>query len=130
MVQIEQICMEISKTRELYRDVATIGSTLFFVIQDISSIDPMYQYSLQAIIKIFCQAIKMTSESGEQRTQAIKKKIVNSIYNNVSRGIFESHKKILSFLIAINMKLKVGKLNQQKWELFLKGSGIIDRSKF
>lgn len=28
------------------------------------------------------------------------------------------------------MKLKVGKLDQQKWELFLKGSGIVDRSKF
>jgi hypothetical protein len=32
MAQIEVISREITKTRETYREVATIGSTLFFVI--------------------------------------------------------------------------------------------------
>lgn len=32
IIEIEEISKEISKTRELYREVATIGSTLFFVI--------------------------------------------------------------------------------------------------
>lgn len=58
----------------------------------------------------------------------MKNKIINNIYTYVSRGIFEAHKKIFSFLISINLKLKVGEINQQKWEYFLKGSGVVDRS--
>ena len=34
---------------------------------------------------------------------------------------------ILSFLIAINIDLKTGKLDNLKWEWFLKGCGVVDR---
>jgi dynein heavy chain len=42
---------EISVAREKYRSVATHGSVLYFVVSNLSSIDPMYQFSL----KYFCQ---------------------------------------------------------------------------
>ena len=48
---------------------------------------------------------------------------------NVSRGIFEEHKIIFSFLILINIKLNNGELDRQKWNTFLKGCGVVDRSK-
>lgn len=69
----------------------------------------------------------MTLEQGEARIDGLIKKIIRNIYNNVSRGIFEEHKKILSFLIAVNLKLMVGKIPSLKWELLLKGCGIVDR---
>ncbi len=37
---------EIEKVRSSYTSVSTRGSILFFVIKDLSLIDPMYQYSL------------------------------------------------------------------------------------
>jgi dynein heavy chain len=37
---------EIDRTREAFRPVAYRASLLFFCIVDLSSIDPMYQYSL------------------------------------------------------------------------------------
>ena len=46
---------------------------------------------------------------------------------NVARGVFEAHKMILSFLIAINFDLKTGQLESLKWEWFLKGCGVVDR---
>jgi dynein heavy chain, axonemal len=37
---------EVEEVRNSYKDVSTRGSILFFVIKDLSIIDPMYQYSL------------------------------------------------------------------------------------
>jgi dynein heavy chain len=37
---------EIDETRESYRPVAFRAQLLFFCIMDLSTIDPMYQYSL------------------------------------------------------------------------------------
>jgi len=37
---------KIETTRNGYREVSIRGSILFFVIKDLSIIDPMYQYSL------------------------------------------------------------------------------------
>lgn len=48
----------IDKKREEYRPVATRGSLIYFVIDDVSKIDPMYQYSLQYIKKLFTAAIE------------------------------------------------------------------------
>lgn len=48
---------------------------------------------------------------------------------NVSRGVFENHKLIFSFLISCNLLLYNKKLDRGKWELFLKGAGVIDRKK-
>ena len=40
---------EIDEIRNSYRKVSIRGSILYFVIKDLSLIDPMYQYSLQYI---------------------------------------------------------------------------------
>ena len=44
---------KIEVTRNGYREVSIRGSILFFVIKDLSIIDPMYQYSLQYVKRLF-----------------------------------------------------------------------------
>lgn len=48
---------QINETRNHYRSVATRGSILYFVIADLAGIDPMYQYSLVYVKKLFNSAI-------------------------------------------------------------------------
>lgn len=48
---------EIDATRERYRPVAARASLLFFVISDLGSVDPMYQYSLAWFNSLFIRAI-------------------------------------------------------------------------
>ena len=40
---------EINTTRNTYKPVAIRGSILYFVIADLTNIDPMYQNSLQYV---------------------------------------------------------------------------------
>ena len=51
MQEAEETLKTINQVREEYRVVATRASILYFTVADLSRIDPMYQYSLQAFIK-------------------------------------------------------------------------------
>lgn len=44
--------------REQYRSVSARGSILYFAVASLSSIDPMYQNSLEYVKKIFTETIK------------------------------------------------------------------------
>lgn len=125
---IESLFIQIEETRNSYRSIAERGSILFFVISDIANIDPMYQYSLQYIIKLFKQAIVQTTVAAkEDRRPAINNNITENIFRNVSRGLFEKHKPIFSFLIAVRLNVNGGQVDYQMWNIFLKGIGVIDR---
>jgi len=92
----------IDTTRNSYRSVSVRGSILFFVIKDLSLIDPMYQYSLQYIKRLFNQAMQNSEESTDpkKRLANLINMITKTIFINVCRGLFEAHKLIFSFLIA------------------------------
>lgn len=55
--------MEIDITREAYRPSANRSSILFFVLMDMSRIDPMYQFSLDAYIGLFVQSIEKSPKN-------------------------------------------------------------------
>ena len=92
----------IDATRNSYRSVSVRGSILFFVIKDLSLIDPMYQYSLQYIKRLFNQAMQNAEESADSQVRLTNliHTITRTIFTNVCRGLFEAHKLIFSFLIA------------------------------
>ena len=59
----EDLEVKIDSTRENYRLVAQRAATLFFVLQDLTSIDSMYQFSLDAYIQLFLSSIEKSPRS-------------------------------------------------------------------
>lgn len=120
----------IDQTRMQYRTVSTRGSILYFVIKDLSLMDPMYQYSLQYIKRLFKNAMENTEPEKELdlRLTSLIQNITRTIYLNVCRGLFEAHKQIFSFLIAINIQKNAGKLTSAAWNVFLRGPSVFDRT--
>ena len=53
MEENEVAQVEIEEARSKYQRVAERGSILYFVIADLSGIDPMYQYSLSYFLRLF-----------------------------------------------------------------------------
>lgn len=45
------------QTRDQYKKVSERGAVIYFVIADLAGIDPMYQYSLTYVKKLFNIAI-------------------------------------------------------------------------
>lgn len=59
----EDLEIKIDLTREQYRSVAHRAAILFFILQDLTSIDPMYQYSLDSYIQLFILSIDKSPRS-------------------------------------------------------------------
>lgn len=85
--------------------MAIRGSILYFVIADLAGIDPMYQYSLGYIKRLFNKAIEISPQAKElkDRLNILIDNITRIIFTNVSRGLFEAHKIIFSFLIITSI---------------------------
>lgn len=96
---------QINKAREVYRPVAAEGATLYFLIIALCIVDHMYQYSLESFVAFFFKAKEKTAEfeEVEQRVHALRENIRMTIYQWVSRGLFEKHK--LIFLAQITLRL-------------------------
>lgn len=47
--------------------------------------------------------------------------ITMAIYTNISKGLFEHHKLIFSFLLSINIHLQIGKITNDEWNFLLHG---------
>lgn len=68
----------------------------------------MYQYSLESFITFFFKAIEKTEpdEDDENRVLALREEIRRTIYQWVSRGLFEAHKQIFMCLITFRLMQK------------------------
>ena len=118
---------EINQTRSQYLSVAIRGSILYFVIADLAGIDPMYQYSLSYIKRLFNLAIEKSPKASDldRRLEILIDNITRMIYTNVSRGLFEAHKIIFSFLIITSINRNSKKVKEVHWNLLLRGAGPI-----
>ena len=114
---------EILKARDQLRPVAIRGSLLYFIICDLADIDPMYQFSLSYITRLFVNTIRSIPKSDNIKDQCVifVDKVTENIYLNVCRGLFNEHKKIFSFLVASKIQKRLSNIKPQEWDLFLKG---------
>ncbi|KAH8072852.1 dynein light chain binding protein [Aureococcus anophagefferens] len=121
---------EINEAREADRTVATRGSIIYFVISDLGTIDPMYQYSLQYYQVIFnkCLQDAEASKDQEKRLGILIEYSTVVIYDNICRGLFEKDKVLYSALLAFSILRHASKIPGDEWNLFIRGPGVPDRA--
>jgi dynein heavy chain len=80
--------------REIYRRVSAEGAMLYFLLIQLNIVNHMYQYSLESFTTFFFKAIDKTDmfDDEENRVLALRQMIRMTIYQWVSRGLFERHK--------------------------------------
>ena len=77
----------ISVTRERYRVVAIRGSVLYFVVANMSDVDPMYQFSLKYFKQLFNNTILISEKNKDlnRRLNILLNATTADVYRNVAR---------------------------------------------
>ncbi|CAL8088373.1 unnamed protein product [Calicophoron daubneyi] len=90
--------VKINEARELYRPAAARASLLYFILNDLNKINPIYQFSLKAFRSVFEVAIDRTTPAEEikERVKNLIESITFSVYTYTSRGLFEQDKLIFT----------------------------------
>ncbi|KAL8578359.1 Dynein heavy chain 2, axonemal [Nucella lapillus] len=121
--------IKIDSAREGYRPCSQRSSILFFVLNDLGRVDPMYQFSLDAYIELFILSIEKS-----QRSQKLDERITNlndyhtyAVYRYTCRALFEKHKLLFAFQMCAKILENAGKLNKDEYNFLIRGGVVIDR---
>eukprot|EP00968_Pinguiococcus_pyrenoidosus_P017694 scaffold1786_cov250-Pinguiococcus_pyrenoidosus.AAC.1 len=123
MAEAEVTEKEIVEAREEYREMAKRASLLYFCISDLCIVDPMYQYSLQWYVYIFKRGIGAAAPARDVMTRLrnLKDYFTYSVYTNICRSLFETHKLLFSFLMNIKILQGDGVVDPEEWRFLITG---------
>ncbi|CAI8007748.1 Dynein heavy chain 2, axonemal [Geodia barretti] len=129
LVVAQQTEAKIDAAREGYRPCSRRAAILFFVMNDMGRIDPMYQFSLDAYIELFSNSIDKSLKHPrlEDRIQNLNDYHTFAVYQYTCRGLFERHKLLFSFQMCAKILESAGKLNLDEYNFFLRGGIVLDR---
>ena len=90
------LVQRIEDSRKAYRPVAVHGARLFFAVQGLPSLDPMYRFSMRWFRDLFTESLALgegeTREPGARlRGAQLKKKFRAILFESVSMGLFGHH---------------------------------------
>ncbi|XP_067673689.1 dynein beta chain, ciliary-like [Haliotis asinina] len=114
--------VEINTARENYRLAAARASLLYFIMNELHKINPMYQFSLKAFSVVFDKAIDRAEPAEE-----VKQRVINlidcisySVCVYTTRGLFEKDKLIFTTQMAFQILLKSNELNPVELDFLLR----------
>jgi len=128
-----KIAEETSKKLDIaanaYQPCAVRAAVLYFVLNDLSRIDPMYQFSLAAYVGVFTLSISKSNrpDTIEERIKSLNDYHTFSVYNYTARGLFERHKLLLSLQMCAQILFAAGQINKEEWQFFLLGGQVLDK---
>ena len=88
-----------------------------------------YQFSLQYFKQVFCATVANAPQSEELavRLETLLEATLETIFVNICRALFEKHKTLFAFLIAVGILRQRGSILPEEWAYFLKlGIGTDD----
>ncbi|XP_066245712.1 dynein axonemal heavy chain 10 isoform X2 [Euwallacea similis] len=120
----------IDKLRDVYRPVAKRGAILFFVLRDMVMVNAMYQYSLSSFLNTYAYSLKKALPDTilERRLSNIMMTLTKNVYDDGCTGMFEKHKLLFSFQLAVRLEQGAGAVTQTELDFFIKGSVSLETS--
>ena len=148
----------IDAAREQYRACAVRAAVCFFALNELSAIDPMYQFSLQAYTQLFEHSITHSRQDafggdGKQprlyqsntrsaagfdeqsggmelldRINQLNDCHTAAVYSYGCRALFDKHRLLFAFRLCLAKLRSEDKLDDAEYDFFLRGGQVFDRS--
>uniref|UniRef100_A0A7N8YQ50 Dynein, axonemal, heavy chain 9 n=1 Tax=Mastacembelus armatus TaxID=205130 RepID=A0A7N8YQ50_9TELE len=113
---------KINEAREHYRPAAVRASLLYFIMNDLNKIHPMYQFSLKAFSVVFQKAVLKAEpdETLKQRVSNLIDSITSSVFQYTTRGLFECDKLTYIAQLAFQILLMNKEINPEELDFLLR----------
>ncbi|KAM6297516.1 dynein axonemal heavy chain 9 [Aegotheles albertisi] len=113
---------KINEAREHYRPAAARASLLYFSMNDLHTIHPMYQFSLKAFSMVFQKAIERAppEESLVGRVLNLIDSITFSVFQYTTRGLFECDKLTYTAQVTFQILLMNKEINTVELDFLLR----------
>ncbi|GCC35872.1 hypothetical protein chiPu_0014361, partial [Chiloscyllium punctatum] len=114
--------LRINEAREYYRPAAARASLLYFIINDLRKMNPIYQFSLKAFNIVFHKAIEWTEQSEDlkERVANLTDSITYSVFLYTSRGLFERDKIVFISHTTFQILLMNNEIDPEELDFFLR----------
>jgi dynein heavy chain len=121
--------VEINTAREKYRPSAARGALLYFIVNVLEKLHPMYQVSLKAFNVVFMFAVVNAPQPEDKedvaaRVANIIDTVTYGVYNYTSRGLFERDKLIFASQMTIAVLALRGEIDQTELSFLLRCPGL------
>lgn len=123
---------EIARYYALYNPIGVRAVLIYFLISDMSMVEPMYLFSLGYYKQLVQQEIKKIDdfrgdqEMIEKRVSVVIEKMTFDLFTSISRGLFEKDKTVFSFLLGCRIYQRAGMIRPEEWSLFVKNQIFAD----
>ncbi|KAK2885147.1 hypothetical protein Q8A73_021621 [Channa argus] len=113
---------KINEAREHYRPAAARASLLYFIMNDLNKIHPMYQFSLKAFSVVFQKAVLKAEpdETLKQRVSNLIDNITSSVFQYTTRGLFECDKLTYIAQLTFQILLMNKEINPKELDFLLR----------
>ncbi|KAK6645275.1 hypothetical protein RUM43_001551 [Polyplax serrata] len=113
---------KIDQAREYYRPAAARASLIYFILNDLNTINPIYQFSLKAFSVVFQKAIERADKSEDVsiRVHNLIDSITYSVFMYTTRGLFECDKLIFTSQMAFQILLTNEEIQPVELDFFLR----------
>ncbi|KAL7749213.1 hypothetical protein RI367_005365 [Sorochytrium milnesiophthora] len=124
LILANQTAADVEQSRDAYRPAAKCGAILYFVLAELSTINPMYEYSLTAFLEVFNASLDRSRPDPvlSKRLTKIIDTLKFAIYNYACTGLFERHKLMFSLQMTLKLLEGDGLMNAAELDFFLKGN--------
>lgn len=122
VAETQKTTKEIDNAREIYRRVAERASILYFILNDLYKINPMYIFSLKAFLIVFKRAIRNTSKqnTAKERVTALLDSITYAVHLYTCRGLFEKDKIVYKCHLAFQIMLHSNQISPLELDFILR----------
>uniref|UniRef100_H0Z5T6 Dynein axonemal heavy chain 17 n=1 Tax=Taeniopygia guttata TaxID=59729 RepID=H0Z5T6_TAEGU len=112
----------INEAREQYRPAARRAAMLYFTMNELHAVHPMYQFSLKAFQGVFQKAMERAApaESLAGRVLSLTDSITFSVFQYTARGLFERDKLTFSAQLTFQILLMNKEINPAELDFLLR----------
>lgn len=118
LAESNRLQVDLDQQREVYRPLATLGSRIFILVRELSTMDHMYRFSLESFMALFNKVLnlKLGSDSTEEKLRQFGDQLKIMVLFYISRSLFKSDR--LTFGMHFVRGIMPEKFEQDEWELF------------